>query len=419
MRLPTDAGETKRRLAALAGVYPGDAEVQVVLGRYLYADMDDLEAVDATTAALALEPAFGYALYARALAELRLHKEEDALRDIQTCTRVSPAGTSCIETLQQYDDSEGRCEEAEALARQLIALAPTEADGYLLLAHDLYAEGKVDASIAAREQSYHVLDRLDEQPTRVEEEADWAILRGDFDAAYALILDWRKATDGHPGTRAHFFPTRALLDLLIEAGRRDEARAVADDYLRKAAAWSHESMDWDYSFFVEQRKYRAGALSRDAFRRMREASIAADIAHATHDPAYTWEAAYAGSTMSAEDAHDALSAVTRFGGIPDAFTRSTQEDYEIGTTYRLAGDDGHSKEFLERAARSCLSVRYPIWHTRATFDLGSLLERMGDGAGARRAYGVVARRWGSAGSKFPLGAQAIARLRALGEGADH
>jgi predicted Zn-dependent protease len=85
----------------------------------------------------------------------------------------------------------------------------------------------------------------------------------------------------------------------------------------------------------------------------------------------------------------------------------------VGKAYALAGRAVDALPYLKRVTASCTPLENPMVQTRAFFYLGMAYETQGDIEAARRAYSVVATRWGGVKPKSITVEAAKARLAKL------
>jgi serine/threonine-protein kinase len=117
--------------------------------------------------------------------------------------------------------------------------------------------------------------------------------------------------------------------------------------------------------------------------------------------------------MTAEEARAALDALPEYAPIATSFDTESIQDAVIGHTYVLAGRWAEALPFLQRAVANCDVFFAPLAHTRATLELGAVLETKGDERGACDAYSKVLARWGGAKPRSVTADKARARVKAL------
>jgi serine/threonine-protein kinase len=415
---PPSFAETGRRLDALAAASPRDLEIAFIAATF---EGDVQKRAARLEAVAALDPHFAAPVWymANDLFDTDADDRAATRAMAERCIERAPSA-SCHNILVYIDDDEGRCAEMEAAAQQAIAIAGPNWRAYDVLARAVYANGaKLDAARAALEQKWSVAPAATAEWTRLADEAQVAILTGDFATAEDRLLEFQKleASDAHESE--HERPTWGLVDLYEETGREARAAQVADEYLRKRAGWQPMG-SWSPRplFFAAAAR---GGLRTEA---ERHADLDAWLREWKTDPAYLpqrWIHGYAFPARTKDDAVAALAAA------PDPVPRVAYHSSRragldaVGRVYVLAGRAADGLPSLRAAAASCSALGAAIDHTHAELELGQALEATGDTAGACTAYGVVLARWGSAKPPSVSADIARARSRALpcGSGNDH
>jgi hypothetical protein len=265
-------------------------------------------------------------------------------------------------------------------------------------------------------------DELDRTPaplaklTRIQNQTYLSIATGSFVAADAALDAWDEVIASSRDEDDHFEPTIVHIELALEEGRKNKARALAEAYLAHRPAWAMSDSN-DGSMFSLATLHRVGAITDGDFAARRQAWLdkkktqprGGDYGAA---PAFTWIAAFAASATSPDEAREALDVLPDYLPLPDPMMRAPEFEEPIGNAYRLAGRNAEAIPFLTLAAKSCVGLGSsfaPIW---ARLELGEALESTGDQAGACDAYRVVVKRWGATPTSMSA-RHAAALLRAL------
>jgi serine/threonine-protein kinase len=419
MSVPQDLGASIRKLGAVAREHGDDADVLFALARLHSLNGEFREAIVASEGVLGVNPGFAAALRLKAYSLVALGDVDGSRATYAECLRVSPAATQCLDQRHALEQNEGLCVEALLDARRLIALDPSSPKWSDLLAEDLYATGSpADAARTAAAQSSSHLEGAAARMKRLETDASFALAEGDFEGAErALAL--RDGAVTSTAEQNHVWIAQARMEAALEAGEAARAAAIAAEYLGRRRAW--EPVSWiDPTILAYGVQYRAGALSRDAFRTKRTAWLDAERIRANaagpfgNGPGLRWTLAFAAPAIGSIDAREALEQLPKYVPLPDALTRAADYDEPVGAVYLFAGRIKEALPYLSRAAHSCQVLTLPFETTRASLQLGVARESSGDPAGACAEYGAVLRKWGRARPRSVTATVAAARASALG-----
>ncbi len=420
-RDPSDPLACEHRLEELRKRWPLDAELAYLLASVRFDRGDLAAALEAFDAALAIDPGFAMAWSSKGGCLAYLGRLAEAREALAGAERTSQTGTEALWYRAEIDEQEGRCADEESDVRTWLSRDPDDWYAYHWLGRALAAEGKPpDAVRAALEQKWA---RVDADKRGAREAIDRALLdmvAGDFTQAEKRLLAVEQSLALEPGAQAHAEPSALLLRIAEETGRSDRARAIADGFLARKDAWAAPHRVDDVSIFLDPvpemlgALSRAGALSPAALEERRGEWLRAWSAK-TGGPykGFLWIAGWAVPTTTAQQAGDALGALSEYGAAP-RFSPTVPASGYVGRVYRLAGRTGEAVEALRRAAATCTVLSEPVAHTRAWLDLGLALEAQGDGAGACAAYQVPIARWGRAKPRSVTAEQARGRAAALG-----
>jgi serine/threonine-protein kinase len=420
-RVPPDLKESERRLVAAVAKTPGDADFLYLLGTVRHKMWDYRRALTAFDDALKVDPSIASAYRFKAREQLRLDDAVNARKTYDACLAVSHAATWCVDDLNDLSSNEGSCEEAEQLSRQLIALDPHSARGFARLAAAVYGIHKpIEGARGALEQEWQRTPAPQRKTEELSGAYRLAVLVGDFNAASERLNAWERESAASPDEWDHTLPFRYQMLLAIEMGKGSEAARLADEYVKRRAAWTPDDFREEPTIYALQTMYRTGSIPRDVMQAERAAWLAREadrlgrVGERSNGGGMAWYLGYAEMVVTPDDARDALAVLPAFLPLPDALARGTPIDDAIGMTYVRAGDLNAALPFLTRAARTCGAIDQPIAHTWANAHLAAALEEKGDKAAACAAYKVVLDRWKNAKPRSETAEVARARARALG-----
>ncbi|WP_394844025.1 protein kinase [Pendulispora brunnea] len=395
MATTPDLEDSIRRLSAARTAFPSDwlvlhalADMQIKRGQLR-------EAIDVLDDLLRREPSLAIAWAKKGFALALLDDMSQAREALGACLRASSYGSLCLEYLTRLDSHEGRCPDVEKNARTLMALPSPRPRAALRLASAIYGRGGSMGSVHdTLQRMTQLASEARRESTHQWNEVRFNVLAGDFRAAERALDAWGAVTSSAKYEDEHGYFTDMQLGMAMELGDKDLASRVAADFLAKRDAWLRSSyFDWEITALRAQ--YRAGGISREAFDRARQAWLAREIQRPlVASKNLGWIRAYAQAVATPQDAADALRALSDYMPMADALTRDVETDDAIGLVYLLTGNVEKALPYLRGAASSCQAVQFPFAHTRAHLHLGMALERIGDRAGACKAYNVVLARWG-------------------------
>jgi serine/threonine-protein kinase len=421
MHVPPDLRESERRLQAAIAKSPNDADFHALLGTVRHLMRDHKRALVALEDTLARDPMFASAYRLRGREQFALGERDAARVTYKQCLDRSPAPTWCINDLADLDSNEGKCDDAEQLARSLIALDPQSAQGYVRLARAVYGKGDpIEGARVALTQAYLRVPKTLEKVETLSGDHRLAVLEGNFVAAEEALKSWEKEIAANPDEWDHARPLHSRMLLLLETGKQAEAAKLADEYLKRRAAWTPDDFREDPTIYALATKYRAGAMPREAMAQQRAQWLQRELDRPGRigqlpgdNKGEAWVLAYASPAVTSQDAREALDVLPKFEPLPDDLVRTTVVDDPIGQTYALAGKEEEGLAYLARAAATCGAVDHPIAHTWANFHLGLAREARGDRLGACSAYRVVLDRWGKAKPRSVTADAARARTKAI------
>jgi tetratricopeptide (TPR) repeat protein len=419
-RTPSDGGEWRRRLGALAERYPGDAEILFYLA-YAHAMAGELpETRAAAERALAADPEFAAASAMLGEALAYLGDPSGAARVYDACIDRSLSATECANERAKLYQQRGECGAMGELARRILGATPGALHANYALAESMVAHGaSYEAVRAVLEQEAGSLESQQRRDRyRLQAAFQLAALAGDFGAAEKAARDLRELTAKDQPIRWHAVAADELVSLYTETARPADAGRVAREFLGALEAWTPEARaeDGSVSFDAVPRmlaaERRAGLLTRETFVTERADWVERWRGRmAPFYQPYVWVHGYGATVDTEDDARAALEDLARFGALP-AYMPNTRL-VSVGWVYFLGGHLDQAVPLLRWSAQSCTALRDPITHVRARYQLGRSLEATGDTAAACDEYASVVDRWGNARPKSVTVEQTRTRVAAL------
>jgi len=417
--VPQDTAGTERALTAAVRAEPNDADYAHNLCRVRMALGEYRKGVEACEAAIRIDPGFADAYRYKGYNLLLAGDAALAKAEYETCLAVSPAATSCLRDLNELEFGAGHCETAVGLARRLIALDPKQPVWSRLLGFGLFGMGASPESVRlSLEQSWQLRSPARRPRYEWSDRVGLAIATGQFDEAEKDLMTFRTVIESIAEEDLHLEAADRLINLYLEQGRNAEAIHTADAYARQRSAWTPVA-HFDAGIAVAIWKYRAGALSRDAFRALRDKWLASErlrsvtLGQFGGASGFRWILAYADPAMTADDGKEAIAALPSYLPLPNRFLRLEAEE-AIGRVYLLAGRHSEAIEHLGSAANACSGAKFPFGAPVAWYELGVALETTGDKDAACDAYRRVIARWPCETSRSRTSVHARQALRSLG-----
>lgn len=418
-RLPADFQEARRRIQRAEERFPSDAEV-AFLRSGIEAHFDFSAAMAALDRALELDPGFSRAWRLRGEILAYLGSFDEAFRSLERCLEVSPAATSCLNTRIQVYQERGACAEAEADARRWLTVEPNP-DAYQYLANALSVRGRRLPSIeeALKQKRARLRDEAERQKEEGWDEVRLALLKGDFTAALEGTRKLQLAVAGNPQENEHAALAAMQVSIFREIGQEAEAARVAESFLARRDAWEPDPRgeDWAISRDVTARLLapmrRAGVISREeAERRLAERLTWWNAKVAPHLRNYLWLHFYAAAVATPEEGREAMTALAKYHPVP-AYKPFSPGDAYIGQAFLLGGSVEQALPALERMAKSCYALPYPMEYLRNFYFLGQAREARKDTAGACAAYAAVLESWQDASPRSVTAELARSRSKVL------
>jgi serine/threonine protein kinase len=397
---PPALDEAARRLELLARFDSSDTELQLIHamtlsldGRYDEAEVAYRALLDggAPVATAWLDLAYGYG-------GEQLEHARDAL---SRCVQMTPDAVDCIWYATKLDASAGRCEAMEAGARAWMELGPDDHGAPLTLLSALVVRNAEPAEIEAARAEAEA--RMSPNRRMIElsfVRASQSILAGQLDEADRLLAELAKAIRLDPRERVRVGELRVALHEEMDdlAG----ASAIAADHLQRKGSLLGEGYDGegdianDPSPYFDSIRLAAGEIGRDELELRRQRWLASwrERVGVEFDD-LLWQRAYAQTTRSGADAHEALAQLAALDVRP-RFVSDRLFVVDTGHVYLLAGQPDRAASLLREAVNSCLAMSEPLVFVQAHERLGRALEAIGDQDGACSAYAGVLARWGEA-----------------------
>ena len=409
---PVDTAATLERLVELTERYPLDAELFDVLANLRQVESPSRR-LAAARRAVAIDPEFAEA-WQHVGASLAETDPEGAIQAFTRCTTIAPTATDCWAERADIEIARGRCAEAEGLLRRATA-DPR--------AHPSYFRRRAQVLHALRKPSAAVVDvlrqgwaRRDPGSAREDELYDRILLaasEGELETARARAVEALALIDPLPELAVHGRFALLLVEIELEAGRTQEAAAVASEFLRRREAWQIGVPNEDPTVYFARVVARTGAISASELSARRDAWLRTAAAATVIQKAGAWGLAHALGIERADDALEALAAtpaeMTSRSGSP-----LIQLDALRGGALWLAGRGDEAEPLLRRAILRCDEMRNLFSRRRAELILGRVLEARGDKLPACEAYRDLVSRWGDAKPRSVTAEEARKRIRSLG-----
>jgi serine/threonine protein kinase/tetratricopeptide (TPR) repeat protein len=417
-RTPPERDVRFERMQLVAKRFPGDPFVQYLTGSAAQwlERWDDADA--AYDRAIAVDPRYAAAFFGKIDVAIERGDQARAAQFTEQCLKASPSAVMCLESRLSASSDEGRCQDAQADARRILAIDPSTKDHHFALAQSLAALGE-PADVVGE-----VLKNAATSIPEADDRRDWelvsasrtALLDGNFVAADKALGDEVAWVGAHPALEP-MWSAFEQIKVVLEEG--DTARARALLKTLHARLLARQTGDWtdigpaSFAAFLE---VQAGASTHERLRAWQAALVdksdPPDEAGAPTAPWEAWRWFYRGAS-DAPEAADALAALSHFRPIPDGALRHKNTALFLGKMYALTGRAADALPLLRRATRTCTPLDDIIGSTQAWALLGQVLEQTGDTDGARDAYEKVLARWGTAKPRSVTADKARARLAAL------
>jgi serine/threonine-protein kinase len=427
---PVDRPGCLAKLDAAADAWPDVADLRYFAAGFRSAERGPSDRVVAEMdRVLAIDPAYGPALFTKAQTLAYLGRSDEALAAATACIERLPSSSLCLAQRGRILDHRDDCAGGVADMRRLRVVSPDNQHAlFALSAASLGAGEPIEVAaelwrqIAAREPE--ATRPLAEARARVYER----VLRGDLAQATRTIDDAEPLVTARADRAVALYWRRLAVEVALEAGDRDRARRIAEDTLRREGGWPRPGLVEDRAiaedrlpFFADVAE-RAGAKDAQPVERFRAQWIAA-WRERQPDPffgPFLWLGAYAAAPPDEGEAARAALLALPTGGFPPYYQDAGNEvDEGIGRIELAAGHASNALRYLRRAATGC-RVRPTSWlpvpFVRASLHLGRALEATGDRAGACAAYEGVVARWGRATPRSVTAEAARAASAKLGCG---
>jgi len=404
-RDPYDYAETQRRMLAAVARYPRDVELLYYLG-LTYSELgqhdrilplvDQMQAIDPTAPAV-----WGW----RAVTLMYLGDLRGAREAAIECKRLAPMQSGCAFELTKILNDMGSCSELETVLRGWKVASPDNPKPPRDLARLMISLGRpVDAVRDMYAQARQLTPEAGRADLDGDVRRDIAFYSGDLTALEQVAREWLEPWNPHAA--------EVLIDVLEEAGRGDDARAVAEKHFAIGDAGfvpkGTSDMDLynDRTGFMLATLARHGGITHDELVRRRDAWVR-DL-KSRIGGAFAlgiWAQAYAHAVRTPEEAAEAV-AVAPAQQAPFYWFTATYG--AIGRTFVLGGRAKDALPYLERATGRCFD-RDP----RDYYYLGLAQEATGDAKAACASYAQLIARWHDAKPRSLTLEQARAHASAL------
>jgi tetratricopeptide (TPR) repeat protein len=377
-------------------------------------------------AAVASDPALGAAHLRLALMHASQYGRESEAHAayhhaVEQCLRSSPAAISCVDARIKDESEAGRCTEAEADARTLIAIDLESSSGYLKLASALFSLGSPDAAVLEALQQADARTTGTESERHVEQletAVRSALLRGDFDALGAAVTAQVEHAQAVHNTIDALSYAVDRIEVALEVGDANGARVAIDRAASLFPVLDTTAQDTGQGTRLVFALARAGVITREEFHRRQAALVALYEQDSVrrgklNDPFYIWATYYAIPARTEVDGREAIDALARYGGRAQPLMQAKAWAGQIGAVYALAGQYADAIPPLETRVELCSQLDNIAAAMRAQYLLGLSREKTGDAAGARAAYDRVLAHWGNAKPRSVTADKARAGLARL------
>jgi serine/threonine-protein kinase len=323
---------------------------------------------------------------------------------------LSPAAAACAMLRANVFSVRGQCDALEREARRMVAAEPNGDWSYYYLVE----------ALGARRAPVEVLQEAVAAENSVADDRaglEWdlgrvARYKGDLGAAIAHANAaermWREKDPSNRSWRA--------MMLYEEIGDRPRAAALAEEYLRRSVGSGPAgALGFRGSALAVLRL--AGRIRDEEFRRERDqwAAQAHAVARPWDDAG--WVYVYGASSVTPQDAREAVEALPRFPALPRRIGQigePTALEEAVGRTYLLAGALDEAIPHLRAAAGSCGVINWFPEHVHAHEELGEALAAKGDTPAACDEFRAVLSYWGDAKPRSVTADKARAQMRRLG-----
>jgi len=388
---PIDAAGWAAKAGEAVAAFPEDAELAFLHGWALGMNGQAAEAGQAYRRATELDPGFAWGWHYLAEWSAMNGRVEEALAHLDRCLAGNSAAQTCRLIRVILLSPTGRCEEVLADVDRMLVAEPDSADTLERRSFALVALGRpADAVHAITER----LARLDKEPHRVlRQRAKHAAFTGDFGRALAAIDAWEETVADSTFDVRHAEPADLRVRILLERGELEAARAFADGFFRRRAAWVADPRNDMFAIGQDARPIlweaqrlagdEAAAARREAWYRAR-----------SNNPRVTRTLWLHGPAAFAVDRDQALAALeSRPPEGPPSYAPLSPIPTIVGRLLFRAGKLEEARPVLERASGECRRFKWPLQYTQALADLGETHERLGDRDRACATYRRVLARW--------------------------
>jgi serine/threonine-protein kinase len=425
-REPPDIVEHEKRMREVVERYPDDVDLMAPLGMAQLMLGRSADAMATFERVLALDPKFMQVWQMKAQIERRKGDMEAARRTLTMCMERLPGTTSCRSERMSLNQVDGRCEEVEEDAKQMVAADSNSYRPYVALAGAAVSLGRpVETASELLKQAWARVPSEVRAREELLTEANLAVVMGDFGKAMALGRKFEIENAQSGTVEVHAQGVRLVVSAALEVGDTAGAARTARELLNRQAAWSSYLRPMNDITPLMFRVERTAGLRQDEELEAARAEWAERWEKRLPPKSdeglrvQVWFAGFAAPASTRADAEAALAALPKYGALPKAITASADPRFDeaVGRVMLLAGRTDEAIAPLRRASKMCAALDYPFIQGRARQLLGQALEDKGDKDGACQMYGEVIRWWGNAKPGSLTGERAKERAKKLGCGA--
>lgn len=413
---PTDLDEAVARIRWVADRFPDDAEVADILGHSLARAGHLEEARASFRRARDLDPQFAEPLWDEGMAYMSAGDVDHGLTSFEQCLERSAMAATCLRLVAYIHENRGQCDLLEVDARRMVSIEPEGWRSHQWLARALAARrAPIEGVRTALDKATALRARPDDPVPQLAEDAAIALLAGDLTGAETAVRAMDRAISSDTTEYQHGITVRLLMAIAEERGDEVEQLRLAEDFVRRAAAWTPDDpvgvRFWRLHLLHEAGRLADAPFEEQQERLHREALVRAPLS----DPAWALASAWYAETRG--EAEDALARLAARGRPPFGL-----EQVAAGRVHLIDDHVGEAAPLLRAAASTCSILpsheiaANTIWFVRAHLLLGQALERAGDRAGACAAYGQVSALWPHPTPRSVTVDAARARGKALGCG---
>jgi eukaryotic-like serine/threonine-protein kinase len=408
---PLDVPLTALRLRETTRSFPGDAELFFLSAYFETHDHDTSLRAAQRAAELDDKYADAWQLVGTRLSDA--DRMEEALEALGQCVANSPASVDCRGERARLHRVLGHCAAMEEEARSALSTSPKAVPFlYEAWVDALHALGRPrDEVLRALAQKWAQTPEDKRRPIELYDRARLDFEAGQFAQAKERLLEGSRLSQSDRNALIHAKYAALLVQIERETGRPKDAVKVADAYRKREEVWQSSQLALGPTLSILRTLLHAGALSKDAFVKERDALLTEGLGTNNTDPGSVWFFAYVYRIEQREEAEEAMAALAKLP--PGSPSRTTLRLFsaDLGRMYLLAGRMDEARTSLRPEHRACSTLGDG---PGVSLTLGQVLEETGDKDGACAAYQIVLDQWGDARPRSVTAEKARAREKALG-----